>query len=120
MIFAAVYFAFGRAPSTLAIWIAMAVYGLYYALTQPVLKALVVQTVGEQVRGRALGDLFLCDQRGHLSCEFDHGRTLEALRRVDPVLFFGSDGARRSGNFAGSGTKFEHQSGNDCLTVMRG
>src|SRR5580658_2700072 len=53
--FAVVYFVFGRAPSTLAIWIAMAVYGFYYALTQPVLKALVVESVGEQVRGRALG-----------------------------------------------------------------
>jgi MFS family permease len=54
-IFAAVYFVFGRAPSTLAIWISIAVYGLYYALTQPVLKALVVETVGSDVRGRALG-----------------------------------------------------------------
>ena len=58
VIFAAVYFVFGRAPSTLAIWIAMAVYGLYNALTQPVLKALVVETVGENVRGRALGIYF--------------------------------------------------------------
>ncbi len=58
VIFAAVYFVFGRAPSTLAIWGAMAVYGFYYALTQPVLKALVVETVGEQVRGRALGIYF--------------------------------------------------------------
>src|SRR5579864_8235888 len=55
VIFAGVYFVFGRAPSTLAIWITMAVYGLYYALTQPVLKALVVETVGQEVRGRALG-----------------------------------------------------------------
>ncbi len=55
VIFAAVYFVFGRVPSTLAVWIAMAVYGLYYALTQPVLKALVVESVSEQVRGRALG-----------------------------------------------------------------
>ncbi len=55
LIFAAVYFVFGRAPSTLVIWITMAVYGLYYALTQPVLKALVVETVGAEVRGRALG-----------------------------------------------------------------
>jgi MFS family permease len=55
LIYAAVYFMFGRAPSTLAIWITMAVYGLYYALTQPVLKALVVETVGQEVRGRALG-----------------------------------------------------------------
>jgi MFS family permease len=58
LIFAAVYYVFGRAPSTLAIWIAMAVYGLYYALTQPVLKALVVETVGQDVRGRALGIYF--------------------------------------------------------------
>ena len=55
LIFAAVYFVFGRAPSTLVIWITMAVYGLYYALTQPVLKALVVEAVGQDVRGRALG-----------------------------------------------------------------
>jgi MFS family permease len=58
LIFAAVYFVFGRAPSTLAIWITMAVYGLYYALTQPVLKALVVETVAQEVRGRALGVYF--------------------------------------------------------------
>jgi MFS family permease len=55
LIFAAVYFTFGRAPSMLAIWIAMAVYGIYYALTQPVLKALVVESVSQDVRGRALG-----------------------------------------------------------------
>jgi MFS family permease len=58
VIFAGVYFVFGRAPSPLAIWITMAVYGLYYALTQPVLKALVVESVGSEVRGRALGIYF--------------------------------------------------------------
>jgi len=55
LIFAAVYYMFGRAPSVAAIWISMAVYGTYYALTQPVLKALVVETVAEGMRGRALG-----------------------------------------------------------------
>ncbi len=58
LIFAGVYFVFGRAPSTRAIWITMAVYGVYYALTQPVLKALVVDTVPREVRGRALGVYF--------------------------------------------------------------
>jgi MFS family permease len=58
LIFSGVYFVFGRAPSTLAIWITMAVYGLYYALTQPVLKALVVETVMQEIRGRALGIYF--------------------------------------------------------------
>jgi MFS family permease len=55
LIFAAVYFVFGQAPSTLAIWISMAVYGVYYALTQPVLKSLVVQSVDSNIRGKALG-----------------------------------------------------------------
>jgi len=58
IIFAGVYFIFGRAPSTLTIWITMAIYGLYYALTQPVLKALVVESVAEDSRGRALGIYF--------------------------------------------------------------
>ena len=58
LIFATVYFVFGRAPSTLALWITMAIYGLYYALTQPVLKALIVETVRPEVRGRALGVYF--------------------------------------------------------------
>jgi len=55
LVFAAVYFAFGLAPSHLAIWIAMASYGLFYALTNPVLKALVVESVSPDIRGRALG-----------------------------------------------------------------
>jgi MFS family permease len=58
LIFAGVYFVFGQAPSVLAIWITMAVYGIYNALTQPVLKALVVETVKQEVRGRALGIYF--------------------------------------------------------------
>jgi MFS family permease len=58
LIFAAVYFVFGHAPSRSAIWIAMAVYGLYYALTLPVLKAVVVESVSQEIRGRALGAYF--------------------------------------------------------------
>ncbi len=58
LVFAGVYFFFGRAPSTMAIWISMAIYGVYYALTQPVLKALIVETVQPEIRGRALGIYF--------------------------------------------------------------
>jgi MFS family permease len=58
LIFAGVYFLFGRASSTRVIWISMAIYGLYYALTQPVLKALVVESVAPEIRGRALGVYF--------------------------------------------------------------
>ena len=54
-VFAIVYVVFALAPSQLAIWTTMAFYGLFYALTNPVLKALVVETVSPEVRGRALG-----------------------------------------------------------------
>jgi MFS family permease len=54
-VFAIVYFVFALAPSRLAIWLAMAFYGLFYALTNAVLKALVVESVDPNVRGRALG-----------------------------------------------------------------
>ena len=57
-VFAIVYFMFALAPSRRAIWLTMAFYGLFYALTNPVLKALVVETVGTDVRGRALGIYF--------------------------------------------------------------
>lgn len=57
-VFAIVYLVFALSPSRLAIWGAMAFYGLYYALTNPVLKALVVETVPTDVRGRALGIYF--------------------------------------------------------------
>jgi MFS family permease len=58
LVFAAVYFVFGLAPSVLTIWLTMSFYGLFYALTNPVLKALVVDTVEAPVRGRALGVYF--------------------------------------------------------------
>ena len=57
-VFAIVYFVFALAPSQLAIWTTMAFYGLFYSLTNPVLKALVVETVAPEVRGRALGIYF--------------------------------------------------------------
>ena len=57
-VFAVVYLVFALAPSRRAIWMTMAFYGLFYALTNPVLKALVVESVGPDVRGRALGIYF--------------------------------------------------------------
>jgi MFS family permease len=55
MVFAGVYLIFAIAPSVAAIWFAMAFYGLFYAMTEPVLKSLVVAAVAAESRGRALG-----------------------------------------------------------------
>jgi MFS family permease len=58
IVFAVVYFSFATATSRTVIWAAMSFYGLFYALTAPVLKALIVDTVALEVRGRALGIYF--------------------------------------------------------------
>jgi MFS family permease len=58
LVFAAVYLVFALAPSRAALWAAMASYGLFYALTNPVLRALVAQTASSEVRGRAFGVFF--------------------------------------------------------------
>jgi MFS family permease len=55
LVFAITYYMFAEAPSQKALWITMAGYGLFYALTNPVLRALVVQRVAPEARGRALG-----------------------------------------------------------------
>jgi MFS family permease len=87
VIFAVVYFVFGRAPSTLAIWIAMAVYGFYYALTQPVLKALVVETVDERVRGRALGTYFFVTSVATLAASLITGELWKYYGAAIPFYF---------------------------------
>jgi MFS family permease len=87
VIFAVVYFVFGRAPSTVAIWIAMAVYGFYYALTQPVLKALVVETVDPQVRGRALGVYFFVTSAATLAASLITGELWKHYGAAIPFYF---------------------------------
>lgn len=84
-IFAGSYYVFGRAPSTLAIWITMAVYGTYYALTQPVLKALVVETVAQEIRGRALGIYFFLTSVATLLASLITG---ELWKHYGPALPF--------------------------------
>jgi MFS family permease len=87
VIFAVVYFVFGRTPSTVAIWIAMAVYGFYYALTQPVLKALVVETVDSQVRGRALGIYFFVTSAATLAASLITGELWKHYGATIPFYF---------------------------------
>jgi MFS family permease len=87
VIFAGVYFVFGRATSTLTIWIAMAVYGFYYALTQPVLKALVVESVGGNVRGRALGIYFFATSVATLCASLITGELWKHYGAPAPFYF---------------------------------
>jgi MFS family permease len=54
-VFVLVYLVFALAPSRAALWAMMALYGVYYALTTPVLKAVVVDNAPAEARGRAFG-----------------------------------------------------------------
>ncbi|MFZ0761211.1 MAG: MFS transporter [Candidatus Sulfotelmatobacter sp.] len=102
VIFAAVYFIFGRAPSVPAIWIAMAAYGFYYALTQPVLKALVVETVGEQVRGRALGVYFFVTSVATLAASLITGELWKHYGAAIPFYFSGAMALAAAGVLQGA------------------
>jgi MFS family permease len=108
LIFAAVYFVFGRAPSTLAIWITMAVYGLYYALTQPVLKALVVESVGEEVRGRALGVYFFVTSAATLAASLITGELWKHYGAGVPFYFSAGLAGVSAGLLAVSGLHNRH------------
>jgi MFS family permease len=55
LLYAAVYFAFGRAHEQWQGWALFAVYGLYFGLTEGVEKALVADLVAPKRRGTAFG-----------------------------------------------------------------
>ncbi len=97
-VFAIVYFVFALAPSQLAIWLTMAFYGLFYALTNPVLKALVVESVGNDVRGRALGVYFFVTSLTTLLASIITGALWKAYGA--PVPFYLSAGIAAISAFA--------------------
>ncbi len=55
LVYAGVYFGFARATSGLVVWALFAVYGLYYALTEGVLKAWIADLVPSQSRASVYG-----------------------------------------------------------------
>ena len=86
-VFAIVYFVFALAPSQLAIWLTMAFYGLFYALTNPVLKALVVESVAGEVRGRALGIYFFLTSVAALLASVITGELWKVYGAAVPFYF---------------------------------
>src|SRR6202046_301532 len=103
VIFAAVYFMFGRGTFTLGVWFDMAAYGFYYALTQPVLKALVVETAGEQVRGRALGIYFFVTSIATLAASLITGELWKHYGAGIPFYFSAALAIIAAGLLQGAG-----------------
>ena len=57
LVFGCVYAGFALVQARWQVWALFAVYGLYYALSEGVLKAMVADVVSPQLRGRAYGIL---------------------------------------------------------------
>lgn len=86
VVFAVVYSVFAVAPSHIALYGAMAFYGLYYALTQPVLKAMVVDTVPREARGRAFGIFYFVTSVAALLASVITGRLWKSFGPEIPLL----------------------------------
>jgi MFS family permease len=87
VVFAIVYFVFASDPSRVAIWLAMGFYGLYYSLTQPVLKALVSNTVAPEHRGRAFGLFYFVTSVAALFASLLTGWLWKAFSPATPFYF---------------------------------
>jgi MFS family permease len=86
IVFAVVYGVFAIAPSHMVLYGAMAFYGLYYALTQPVLKAMVVDTVPREARGRAFGIFYFVTSVAALLASVITGRLWKSFGAEIPLL----------------------------------
>jgi MFS family permease len=90
LVYAAVYFALGRAWQPWHAWALFAVYGIYFGLTEGVEKALVADLVPADRRGAAFGWYNLALGLGALPASLIFGALWD---RVGPAAAFGFGGA---------------------------
>jgi MFS family permease len=101
LLFAAVYFAFGRATAAWHAWVLFAIYGVYFGLTEGTEKALVADLVPASARGTAFGGFNLAISLGALPASvifglwwdrsgpraaFDFGAAMALLATIALVL----------------------------------
>jgi len=107
MVFAATYAVFGLAPSRGAIWSMMALYGLYYALTAPVLKAIVADAAPPSMRGRAFGILAFVTSVATLLASLLTGELWKHLGPAFPFLLSASLAAVAAIMLVTKGSRFQ-------------
>jgi MFS family permease len=83
--YALVYAGFAWFQSPLAPWVLLSVYGLYHALTEGVMKALVSDIVPEQLRASAIGLLATVGGLGQLAASIVAGAVWH-VRVLDQLL----------------------------------
>ena len=89
LLFACVYFAFGRATAAWHVWVLFAVYGIYFGLTEGTEKALIADLVPPSSRGTAFGGFNLAISAGALPASLIFGLWWD---RVAPhaAFYFGA------------------------------
>lgn len=87
LVFAAVYVVFALAPSRPAILGMMGFYGLFYALTNPVLRAMIAATVAAEARGRAFGIFYFVSSAAMLFASLLTGELWKHYGARVPFLF---------------------------------
>ena len=111
IVFACVYAGFALVEARWQVWTLFAFYGLYYALSEGVLKAMVADVVPPQLRGRAYGVLASVNGSLVLAASLITGQLWERFGPTVPfalsaslgmlgallVLFLRLDGGERNG-----------------------
>ena len=73
IVYAAVYLGFSAAKSSTAPWVLLGVYGLYQALTEGVIKALIADVVPKDQRAGAIGLFYTMTGVGQLAASLAAG-----------------------------------------------
>ncbi len=108
LVFAVVYLVFAFAPSRSAIWAMMAFYGLFYALTNPVLRAMVARTVSAEARGRAFGIYYFATSVATLIASVATGELWKHFGPELPFLISAALAAVSAAMLVGVHRFFEH------------
>lgn len=87
LIFAAVYAGFAVAESRLAVWGLFMVYGLYYALTEGVMRAYAADLAPTQLRGTALGAYWTFNGLAILPASVIAGLLWDNVSRAAPFWY---------------------------------
>lgn len=92
LIFAATYFGFAIAPTTGAIWLLFAIYGLYVGLTAGVFRAFAADLAPPELRGTVIGAYFTIEGLALLPASIIAGRLWDAIGPSAPFYFGAATG----------------------------
>ena len=89
LVFAVVYFAMARVSTPLGMWVWFVVYGIYYGMTEGILRAYAVDLAPEHLRGAAVGAYYTFTGAALLPASLIAGHLWDHVSRAAP-FYYGS------------------------------